>query len=396
MPYRSGEPASMLPMIASLSAALSRQLTLFDAYPPDSQLRISVIIPARNEVDHLVHTFDALRNQCRANGALISGREYEVLLLLNNCTDDSVSVAYSYQLQHPNFPLRIATIQLPPDKANVGTARRLLMDAAYQRLLRVGRPHGIIASTDADTIVDCHWIDQIRAEIAGGCEVVGGRILTRPDGNPVRVNHLRDVTYRMLIARIEAYLDPLFFDPWPRHFQHFGASLALTCMAYKRVGGLPNVPCLEDEALYNALLRTDTRIRKSPHVRVTTSTRMQGRVEVGFSEQLRYWEAMNQAHKCQLVEAAGAIIQRLQNRHQLRLIWQNRRTKPTGADLQTIAAKLMIDVTWLRHRLYQTDYFGQLWQEVEAQMRTGLWSAYWKPIPITLAIKELRLFSQTI
>lgn len=349
-------------------------------------------MPARNEADHLEQALNALRHQRKVDGTPISGRTYEVLVLLNNCTDQSVAIAQRYQQRYPAFPLRIATIQLPPEKANVGTARRLLMDEAYRRLLQVGRPHGIIASTDSDTIVDSYWIDQIQAEISKGCEVVGGRILTRPDGNPVRINHLRDVMYRMLKARLEAHLDPISFDPWPRHFQHFGASLALTCAAYKRVGGLPNVPHLEDEALYTALVRTDTRIRKSPHVRVTTSTRMQGRVAVGFSEQLRYWESLNQASQCQLVEAPGAIVQRLRNRNRLRVIWQNHRSEPVWVELQTIASELLIDPDWLQHQLSQAGYFGQLWERVEKQMAAGEWATRWQPVPIAVAISELRVY----
>lgn len=385
-------------MQSAIAPSLSypvRQPTLFDAYPPDSQLCISVVIPARNEADHLESTLDALRNQRQINGVPVPISEYEVLLLLNNCTDQSVAIGQRYQRLHPTFPLRIASVQLPPEKANVGTARRLLMDAAYRRLIQVNRPQGIIASTDGDTIVDRYWLAHIQAEIANGCEAVGGRILTRPDGNPVRVNHLRDVTYRMLKACVEAQLDPLTFDPWPRHFQHFGASLALTCAAYRRVGGLPHVPHLEDEALYQALLRTDTPIRKSPHVRVTTSTRLHGRVEVGFSEQLRYWDAMNQAHRCQLVEAAGAIIQRLQSRRQLRTYWQ-RTHIPNSAALQPIADELMLDVDWLRDQVDQSRYFGQLWEAVETQLTTGKWATYWKPVPITTAIHELRRFLRTV
>lgn len=366
------------------------QPALFDTCPPDTQLQVSVIIPAKNEAQHLEATLNALRKQRHLDGTPIPERTYEVLLLLNNCTDHSLNVVQQYQHRYPTFPLRLAVVQLPPHRANVGTARRLLMDAAHHRLVQVGRPHGIIASTDADTIVDSHWIAQIRSEIRRGCEAVGGRILTYPDGKRVRMNHLRDVTYRMLIARLEAYVDPLPFDPWPRHFQHFGASLALTSAAYERIGGLPNVPYLEDEALYQALLRTDTHIRKSPNVRVTTSTRTFGRVEVGFSEQLRYWEALNEKRQCQLVEAPGAIYQRLQNRRRLRIIWQSRLAAWPLADLHRIAADLMIDSDWLCEQVASSIYFGQLWENIEARMHTGAWTSCWAPVPIQTAIVELR------
>ena len=381
---------------APLSILLPVQSVLFDSYLPDPQLRVSVVIPARNEANHLEQALNALRNQRQQNGAPVPLSTYEVLLLLNNCTDHSVAVVQAYRQRYPDFPLRVAVVSLPPDKANVGTARRILMDAACQRLFQVGRPDGIIASTDADTVVDAYWIDQIRAEIRRGCEVVGGRILTCPDGKLVRLNHLRDVTYRMLIAQLEACLDPQPVDPWPRHFQHFGASLALTCAAYERVGGLPNVPHLEDEALYRALLRTDTPIRKSPQVRVTTSTRTRGRVDVGFSEQLRYWEGLNETSQCQLVEAPQAIYRRLVNRHRLRIIWQKRHINQSADGLTRVATDLMVDACWLRGQLNQATYFGQLWENIENRQATGPWASYWQSVPVKAAISELRLLIQSM
>lgn len=379
-----------------LSVLSPRQPVLFQQYPPDPCLLISVVIPARNEACNLEQSLDALRNQQQTNGLPLLTSVYEVLLLLNNCTDDSGVVARAYQYQYPDFPLRIAQIQLPAEIANIGTVRRMLMDEACQRLTEIGKPNGIIASTDADTIVDQHWIHQILQETNSGCEAVGGRILTHPDGNPVRRNHLRDVTYRMLVAQVESHIDPQPYDPWPRHFQHFGASLALTCEAYKRVGGLPDVPYLEDEALYRALVRTDTRIRKSPHVRVVTSTRMQGQVAVGFSEQLRYWSALNQTNECQLAESAGAVIRRFRNRERLRVSWQNRSATYGLDSLLLIATELMIDSAWLHHELVSSNYFGQLWEKIEAKMAAGRWAAKWQLMPITEAIKELRLFLRSV
>ena len=367
------------------------QRPLFNAFPPHYQLRTSVIIPAKDESEALPLALDALRNQRQTNGQPLPNTNYEVLLLLNNCGDNSSEVARSYQRRHPAFPLRIESIQLPAERANVGTARRLLMDAACQRLLAVGQTDGIIASTDADTLVDSQWISQIQTEIDHGCEAVGGRILTHPDGSLVRLNHLRNVTYRMLAAQLEARLDPLPFDPWPRHFQHFGANMALTCRAYERVGGLPDVANLEDEALYKALLRTDTRIRKSPRVLVTTSTRMQGRVEVGFSEQLRYWDTLNQTQQCQLVESPDALVCRFQNRQHLHQLWrQQHKSSPICGTLFTIAARLMVDAVWLHCRFSEAIYFGQLWEDVEARMATGAWARHWPPVPIKAAIAQLR------
>lgn len=268
-------------MLTTLDKAAAHTFTnrhLFTSSPPSAQLRVSVIVPVRNEAHHLTHTLDALRNQHNADGQPLNPATYEVLLLINNCTDRSYEVAAQYQQRYPYFSLHLAQIQLPPAKANIGTVRRLLMDEAHRRLTSIDRTDGIIASTDGDTEVDHQWIHYIMHEIANGSDAVGGRILTRPDRSQVRLFHLRDVMYRTLIAKAESLLDPRPHDPWPRHFQHFGASMAVTCRMYEQAGRLPQKPFLEDAAFYRALLRTDAKVRQSPRVKVFTSTRQQGRV----------------------------------------------------------------------------------------------------------------------
>ncbi|QJD80019.1 glycosyltransferase [Spirosoma rhododendri] len=367
--------------------------TLFSACPPPHpHLQVSVIVPARNEAHHLTETLDALRGQYRSDGNPLSTTQYEVLLLLNNCTDASEQVARQYQQTYPAFPLYVEAIQLPVSMANVGTARRLLMNEACRRLQRVNPMQGIIASTDGDTVVDSQWLYQILNAIREGNEAVGGRILTRPDGGSVRLNHLRDVTYRMLIAQVEAQLDPQPNDPWPRHFQHFGANMAVTCTAYLRAGGLPNVPHLEDEAFYRALLRTDARIRKSPAVRVFTSTRLNGQATIGFAEQLRYWQQQNQQQQHQLAEPADGIVHRLRCRQQLRAIWQQRQQSnaPTLAlPLSLVASSLSLSVDSIGQLLAHCRYFGEFWEQIEQRISSN-WATRYPPVAITRAIADLR------
>lgn len=363
---------------------------LFNRKAPSTALQVSVIVPVRNEADQLVQTLDALRNQVDAAGQPLDQALYEVLLLANNCTDGSFAIAERYQNLYPNFPLHLAQIQLPNQQANIGTVRRLLMDEACRRLLHVGHENGIIASTDGDTEVDSRWLWHIINEINSGCDAVAGRIIARTNNNPARIFHLRNVTYRQLVAQVESLLDPFTHDPWPRHFQHFGASLAVTCRMYLQAGRLPEVPYLEDEAFYQALVRTDARIRKSTQVKVYTSSRLQGRVEVGFSEQLRYWANMHANQQVQLVEPPGALFVKFQNRRRLRALWEQRYA-PADA-LLPIARELGISEKWLQRRLTAYAYFGQFWEKVAAEMTTKNWASRWKPIPITEAIQELRSY----
>jgi glycosyltransferase involved in cell wall biosynthesis len=359
---------------------------------PSALLQLSVIVPVRNEAHHLIQTLDALRNQQDATGAPLNTAIYEVLLLANNCTDQSYTVAKRYQQNYPNFPLHIAQIELPAAKATIGTVRRLLMDEAHRRLTGISHSCGIIASTDGDTVVDSRWIYYIMLEIANGNDAVGGRILTHPDSGTVRLYHLRNVMYRTLVAKIEALLDPCSHDPWPRHFQHFGASIAVTCRMYEQAGRLPEKPFLEDEAFYKALLRMDARVRQSPAVKVFTSTRMDGRVAVGFSEQLRYWADLNQAGKQQIVEPGDAIITKFQNRQKLRVWWQIKEQSPDINELVPIAQALRLEANWLSDEISRSCFFGQLWERIEEKMAQGDWAKHWPLVPITTAIQHLRHF----
>jgi glycosyltransferase involved in cell wall biosynthesis len=348
-------------------------------------------VPARNEAENLEATLAALYHQTDNRGNALSKDIFEVLLLVNNCTDDSAEVARKFQESHPEFHLYIDEISLPKNLANIGTIRRLLMDEACHRLKLSGNANGIIASTDGDTVVDSKWIYHIMQEIKNGADAVGGRILTHSSKDPVRLWHLRDVMYRSLLAKVEALIDPCEHDPWPRHFQYFGANLAVTCNAYEQAGRLPEVPFLEDSAFFQALNCIDARIRKSCRVKVYTSDRQQGRVEVGFSEQLKKWNEQKQQCRPQMVESVQAELMKYECRKLLRLSWKyyhqyGRLNKPT---ILKVARLLSISADWLFTQIIGVDYFGKLWQQVEADLSLK-WNHQWKPLPISEAITYLR------
>lgn len=373
---------------------------LFEKPWPHPALRVSVIVPVRNEAANLWHTLDALRLQQDSGGQPLLSNRYEVLLLANNCTDRSYELATQYQAEFPDFALHVARIWLPLSQANIGHVRRLLMDEACRRLLVHENANGIIASTDGDTVVDPHWICQTIAEIEKGNDAVGGRILTHPTNclidrvallERTRRYHLWDVTYRHLVAQLETRLDPTPNDPWPRHFQHFGASLAVTCAAYLRAGRLPTVPYLEDEAFYQALLRVDARVRQSPAVRVFTSTRLTGRVAVGFSGQLQQWANLGAAHQIPKVNGLEALASRFGVRRQLRDAWQLSPAERPRRVAQ-LAGALELNHTWLARELAGCPYFGQLWERVEERLARRTRQEPYAFVPVTTAIQDLRRF----
>ena len=216
--------------------------------------------------------------------------------------------------------------------------------------------------------------------------MVGGRIVAQPQ--PVgRRYYLQDVTYRYLQAHVESIIDPNPADPWPRHFQNFGPSLAVTAELYERAGRLPVLPALEDVRFYEALQRCDARIRHCPHVQVLTSARTQGRVAFGFSVQLQQWEQMLQNEVPFLVPGADYWVTRFTLQRQVRCAWQH----SSFTLLQLITRSLLLSHYELYDRMRRTAYFGEFWQwlmalpEVTERLATRC-----APVDITVAINDLR------
>ncbi len=359
---------------ADYAAQLRQQLP-----PPRSALRACVIIPARDEADALPATLAALAAQTDLADRPLPPDSFEIIVLANNCTDGTAAVVRRFAARHPAWAIHVASLYLAVPDAHVGRARRLLMDEACQRLLGLGRFNGLIVSTDADTRVAPDWLAATQAEIAAGADAVGGRILLDPKAlatepaaaGSVRHTQLRDAAYHLLCARLEARLDPQAADPWPRHHQHFGASLALTARAYRRVGGLPVLRYLEDEALCQQLRRHDLRLRHSPRVVVYTSPRQWGRVEVGLSWQLREWAAHRLAHREPLVACPQQLAALWHARRQLRAWWG--RTRPFGAPGQGVAAALGLPARLLARQVLASCTFGRLWEWVgQARAEAGV------------------------
>ncbi|MBO0357750.1 glycosyltransferase [Hymenobacter sp. BT186] len=359
---------------------------------PHPGVLVSVIIPAKDEATNLPATLAALAAQTNLAGQPLDPVTYEILVLANNCKDRTAAVVRKFAQQHPSLALYVAEVKLPPAEAHVGQARRLLMDEACRRLESVAGATGIIASTDADTRVAPTWLAATLMEIQAGADAVGGRIFpeqTNAQKGPVRRTHLHDAAYRLLRARLEALLDPEPADPCPRHHQHFGASLALTVAAYQQVGGLPVVPFLEDEALWQALRRHDLRLRHSPAVRVSTSARYAGRVAVGLSWQLREWARMTRQQREPLVESGVALAAEWTARRKLRQLWAQARQQPRQQWplCVRLAAVLSVPASPLARQITSAPTFGLLWEWVlkhRAVWRRG------RVTTLSVAVKELR------
>ena len=246
---------------------------------PDPSLRACVIVPARNEEDLVGQCIEALAGQNS-----VSSAEYEVILILDGCTDETESRAREVARKAPG--LRLHFLEGPGEGA--GHARRVGMEVACSRLLDFGREAGLIASTDADTVVDPNWLAAQFECLDRGARAIGGRIeLSGDAGLPNRVAGWRSERgsrrHMDLLSESSSNSEsPGFLEHW----QFSGASLSLTAGVYREIGGLEPHAALEDEHLERILCQRGIPIERPLSVRVTTSARLVGRAERGLAKDL--------------------------------------------------------------------------------------------------------------
>jgi hypothetical protein len=165
------------------------------------------------------------------------------------------------------------------------------------------------------------------------------------------------------LDRIAFVLDPDPADPWPRHTEAAGASIAVTAAAFRRTSGFPPIATGEDRAFVKLLARMDARIRHDPAIRVTVSGRIFGRAEGGMADTMR--RRMNQQDEFadDQLEPAGDAYRRMDFRRRAWLAWRNLRVgRSPPSDL---AADLGISGALLQH-LLGNRFFGAAWAEIES------------------------------
>ncbi|HEX3693514.1 MAG TPA: glucosyl-3-phosphoglycerate synthase [Solirubrobacteraceae bacterium] len=245
---------------------------------PRSDLRVVVVVPARDEESRIAACLRALSDQRD-----VDSLSYETIVVLDGCRDRTREVVAQTARLVGHSPVHTVTLEQPQ---GVGHARRLGMDIAYRRLLQVGRENGLIASTDADTAVATDWISAQLALVADGATAIGGLIeLDRAEGGALDPHALR-VRDRSASRRLAAAIEQTAGAASVEHPHFAGASLALTPAAYRRCGGLPVRAALEDQALAQALARHGIAIHRSSSVRVRTSARTDGRAPRGLAQDL--------------------------------------------------------------------------------------------------------------
>ncbi len=262
------------------------------------------------------------------------------------------------------FALHIAWHEFSPSEANAGYARRLAMQYAAD----LAGSDGILLTTDADTIVAEDWVERNLAAIGSGADVVCGRVLVDPLEAALIASHLHDddaleCELTELLDKIAFTLDPVPADPWPRHTEASGASLAVTVAAFNEVGGIPAVAAGEDRAFVARLVQMDARIKHDPSIIVTVSGRLDGRAPGGMADTIRRRMQRQDEFSDDAVEPAADGYRRADFRRRVRIAW---RDLQAGYKPQTeLAADLGMSFATLLRSL-DNPFFGKAWAEVEA------------------------------
>jgi glycosyltransferase involved in cell wall biosynthesis len=221
---------------------------------------LAAIVPAHNEEELLPDCLAALDRAARHSA--VAGIRILLLVVADLCTDGTAAVACTAGAQIALTEAR-----------NVGAARSAGAARAVEILEREGFSdrQTWLAYTDADTTVPDDWFARQLAYAAQGWSAVLGAVEV-PDWSPRPPGTSR--LFRELEARV------------PEHHRVHGANLGVRADVYRHAGGFPALPVGEDHALTASLRRLGFRVKLADDVTVSTSARISGRVQGGFSDYL--------------------------------------------------------------------------------------------------------------
>jgi glycosyltransferase involved in cell wall biosynthesis len=230
-----------------------------------------IVVPAFNEADHVAGSIQALG----VAAAKVEGPVH-VLLVDDGSTDDTAARA----LAAPRGAL--ASLELLRGRAEgVGWARRVGFERALELAGMVAlhtpqAPEALIATTDADSRVDPHWLAVLHRRLDAGHGVIAGDVLLESETDP-----------RLVLARAARLRARLSLLPTPERdaeHPHFaGSNLAFAADQLRELGPLPTPVALEDEAILERCRALGIPFVRCSESIVVTSSRTQGRAPKGLA-----------------------------------------------------------------------------------------------------------------
>lgn len=226
---------------------------------------VGVVVPARDEELTIAACIDSI---------LASVDECElvascwIVVVADNCRDQTVERAKA-RLGNRGEVVVV-------DASSPGVARQLGVDRVLQRFAAFNVSGIWIANTDADSTPHPDWIaQQLRLAGEGYCGVAG----------IVHVEAIESHGPHVIERWRAEYSGGLEGDAAHRHVH--GANLGIRADAYLDAGGWSDLAVSEDHCLWGRVLACGWRVVSSINCVVTTSGRVNGRVEGGFADDLR-------------------------------------------------------------------------------------------------------------
>jgi Glycosyl transferase family 2 len=305
---------------------------------------IVVTVPVKNEEAQIGACLDSLCHQTIAFDRLI--------LLLNNCTDKTWDICHHFQSQNQGIEIHERMLHGP--LASAGEARRLALQLAARTA-----PESIILTTDADAVPARSWIEKNMREMQAGAEVVCGMAEIHPQDaekipRALQEDDERETFLLSILDEMMSLMNPDLYDPWPRHQQQSGASIAMRCNVLQLSGGPPHVASCEDRVLIERLRLIDARIRHAPDITVQVSGRLEGRAPGGMAETIKRRMIRQDELTDAKLEPAVDTFRRAEARARLRAVRQGQ--EDSGA----LARDLLIGAAEMR-ALLRADFDGVAW-----------------------------------
>ncbi|MET1021947.1 MAG: glycosyltransferase family 2 protein [Arthrobacter sp.] len=238
--------------------------------------RISVVMPAHNEEEHLGRALLAVQ---RAADSLYRFRpevEVGVTVVLDSCTDGSAGIAAGFVAADRRFSaLEVGFRNAGASRAagiragGTGAARRRPPGKRWTPPPWAGRTW--LANTDADSQVPENWLVRQLEFAEAGADAVLGSVEPDPDGMDPELR-------RKWLER----------HPFEEDHPHiYGANFGVRASAYLAAGGFPKLASHEDRTLVQSLRNRAFTVTATDSMRVLTSGRIQARAPHGFGAYLR-------------------------------------------------------------------------------------------------------------
>ena len=259
-------------------------LPAFFSTAPEKNVRIIVVIPCCND-DFIFQTLSSLENaempECAIEVIVVvnSAEGAPELIVANNRTVFEQLEQQKDGYQHFKL-LPILLENVSRKTAGVGNARKTGMDEAVRRFSLINEPKGIIASLDADCLVDKNYFRAIERAFEENPKKEGFVFQFQHDFDSHLYSEEEISACRLYEMYLRYYKSALAIAGFPYCFHTIGSCFAVTASAYTKIGGMSRRQGGEDFYFLHKLVQM-TEIEELAEMLVFPSPRISERVPFG-------------------------------------------------------------------------------------------------------------------